>query len=359
MWLVQYKDSYSRLRLSRGYAATGESAIMGIDFLNFVWNRDEDEHPVRYLPVNFKSDNGAFEKRAEVRAMFDALTVERKRSRPHNKDSNQKVETGWKILWRKFELPLAMDLIDANIKTITLSDYNDLLHEFLTREQFESHPSLGTSKGEVYRQSIMTYPPREIDIDLREIACRVEHRSVKQDLIVRYQNEDYEAPLYAMDQRIRIYKNMAGELMGELIEEDRKPFLLKPYRVRDYDDFENRPHRTYRQEREQILKSKEREAKQGNKAAEVSFQEGKRIFMKPETNEAVPNSPFTESDVASDAFGSVYAAKVYIGSQLPDGQTYKDVAFAFDDMLLITTSKQAINTVLAELNHKPKMRALK
>jgi len=46
-WLVQLKDSYSRVRILQAYAATGESALMGLEFLNFCYNRPEDDNPLR------------------------------------------------------------------------------------------------------------------------------------------------------------------------------------------------------------------------------------------------------------------------------------------------------------------------
>ena len=53
-------------------------------------------------------------------------------------------------------------------------------------------------------------------------------RKVDQVCRVAIMGRFYEAPLFAIGERIRIYSNGAGEFMGELIDELRKPFKLKP-----------------------------------------------------------------------------------------------------------------------------------
>lgn len=352
LWICQYKESFSRLRIARAFGATGESGILGIEFLNFVWNRPADDHPLRHIPWNLKTDNGAFEKKLEVRAMLEALGIGSPRTRPGNHDSNQKVETGFKTLWRQFELSLSVDFDSKNIKTLFLSDYNDLLHEFLIQEQFKKHPRQECSRGEAYRQDILAHPPREIDVDLREIACRVWERRVGQDLIVQFEGEIYEAPVFAMGKMIRVYKNMHGELMGELIDEYReKPFALKPYRIREYGDFEHRPRQTYRQEQEQVLREQRKTSppaplKRGE-SGPVEY--GNRVFFEPVKTVQKPNSPFADAEAGGDAFPSVYAAKIYIGKRLPLGETYADYGYVFDEMLAATLSRAEIDAVLAEI----------
>lgn len=358
LWIVQYKESFSRLRIARAYGATGESGILGIEFLNFVWNRPEDQHPLRHLPWNLKTDNGAFEKKLEVRAMLEALGIGGQRSRPGNHDSNQKVETGFKTLWRQFELSLSVDFDSKNIKTLYLGDYNDLLHEYLTEEQFRKHPLMQASRGEAYRQSILAHRPREIDVDLREIACKVWERRVGQDLIVQFEGEIYEAPVFAMGKMIRVYKNMHGELMGELIDEYReKPFALKSYRIREYGDFEHRPRQTYRQEQEQVLREQKRKDTPlnpplvGGKAVEY----GNRVFFEPVKTVQKPDSPFADAEAGGDTFPSVYAAKIYIGKRLPLGENYADYGYVFDEMLTETLSRAEIDAVLAQINNQEAM----
>jgi len=352
-WLVQVVDSYSRIRIARAYGATGESGLMGLEFLNFCFNRPEDSHPLRYLPVYLKTDNGAFEKKKEVKSALEALQIEPRRSKPYNKDSQGKVERKWREAWQGFELPLALDMLEAGNKTIYLSEYNDLLHEFCINEIQNNHPIKSKElRADLYRESILKYPPREIDLNVLEVACSVQERTVKADLMISLNGQKYEAPVYCLDKRIRVYRNMYGELIGELLEEDRKPFTLTEYRFRDIDDFENRHSNTYRQERKKLIKS---EAKADSKPASVNS-ESNRLFFTPKPEMADVKSPFANAETAGENFPSIYAAKVYIGQNLPGEKTYKEFAEVFDEMLAKTLSKSEIDEVLIVINNGPKLR---
>lgn len=334
-WLVQLKDSYSRVRILQAYAATGESALMGLEFLNFCYNRPEDDNPLRYVPDMLKSDSGAFEKKKEVRAALQALQIEPRRSRPYNKDSQGKVESGFRSVWGEFELKLAIKM--GSGARIYLSEYNELLMEFCIEDMQKKHPFQDDTREAAYRKSLLIHPPREIDIDLLQVACKVEYRTVPQTLMVQYGGQQYEAPVYAMGKRIRIYRNMLGELMGELQEEDRKPFILQPFRYREIDDFEHRPHSTYRQQREQAIKQTEQK-------------ETKRIFFPPKPEKVQPESPFSNVDQETAIFPNIYTARAYIGAQLRAlGATYADYADIFDPLLQEDLSRESIDAVLKEI----------
>jgi len=225
-------------------------------------------------------------------------------------------------------------------KTIHLNDYNELLCEFMAiMDAQKSHPVFTEeSRYYIYRKGLLKKPPRQIDVDVLQIACRVEYRMVPQTLMISLDNEKYEAPSYAMGKRVRIYKNMAGELMGELQEEDRKPFILKPYQFRKIDDFSHRPHLTYRQEREAAIKNHP-----------ANERKSKQLFMpvKPETIK--PDSPFI-SGTEEPVFSSPYQARVYIGNALQIyGQTYADYADVFDEMLDADLRKKSIDEVLESI----------
>jgi transposase InsO family protein len=341
---VQIVDRFSRLKLSRAYGATGETGLLGLEFLNFVYNRPEDDHPLRYIPTTLKSDNGAFIKKREVRSALEALKINRSLSRPYAKDSQGVIERRFRTLWQQFELPLAMKIKELG-GTIHLGDFNDLMHEYCTSQQVLEHPTMkGQRRGDLYRQSILSYPPREIDISLLEVACKVYERKVNQDLIIRFNGDEYEAPAYCVGKFIRIHKNMEGELIGELIEEDRKPFILKPFRYRKLGDFEHRPAATYRQKRTRILKGQESTPpKKNNQPA------GNRHFFEPSPDTVETDSPFTREDVSGTKFPSVFAAKAYIGKQLSPAHTYNDFAFVFDELLETTLDRVEIDQVLNEI----------
>lgn len=345
-WLAQVKDDFSSLRLARAYAATGESGPLGLEFLNFCWLRPEDDHPMRFLPDILKSDQGAFAKSKPVKNAMRALEIEMRLSKPYNKESQGKVESGWRVIWRRFELPLSLRLGDG--ATICIDDYNVLMHEFLAAEQSLSHPSpvLKGQRGALYRESLLSrqnnakHPLRKTDRDILELACKIERRKVSdQTLMVQYPGGPYEAPVYAMNKWIWVYRNYRGEVIGELMEGSRGPFPLRAFRERDLDDFRNRPHQTYRQKIEQ-------------EAAPVEpYREGKRVFMPAVAETVTPDSPFAAAPDTGDAFGSVYKAKIYIGGQIRQmtGESYAEYADVFDQVLEESLSRAHIDAFLDQM----------
>jgi transposase InsO family protein len=347
-WIVSLVDSYSRVRLSRAYPATNESAFLGLGFLHWVWTREEDAIPLRYLSDILKTDNGAFAKRTEVTAAFTSLGVDLRTSAPGNKDSQGKVERPFRTLWQRFELFLSVKMDRAGQETLLLREYNDLLLEYCAQEMQEAHPihRLHTREA-LYRQSILQHAPRQFDGDIFDHAFRVEERQVGRDLMVKFRGENYEAPLYCLGKSIRVYQNMNGELMGDLIDDYReKPFLLTPYRVREYDDYENRPHGTYRQQMEKELRQeKQAKVKDTHDPAAAESQPAKQKFLPPRPIAAKAESVFTLNN-SPETFKSPFEAQAYIGKQLPEGYTYQTFRHVFDDLLESTLEKKAIDAVL-------------
>lgn len=339
-WICQVKNSFSRLRIARAYAATSEDGFIGLDTLYFYWCRPEDQHPLRYVPDCLKTDNGSFARRAEVKAALGALDIQFDKARPYNHDSQGKVESGFKSLWRRFEMPLAYKLGAG--ATIYLSEYNELLHEHLAVKDAQlPHPVYKDTREAIYRMGILRHPPRTVDVDILQVACRVFVRSVPQTLMIQLDGDAYEAPSYTMGKRVRVYRNMLGELMGELLEEDRKPFVLQPFRRRARGDFSHRPHATYRQER-------------ATEIDRLATKNGKRVFMPPKPKTIVPDSPFVDAGPSVE-FAGIYQARVYIGEQLRCvGETYRDYADVFDPLLQDDLSKESIDAVLKEIKQQTK-----
>lgn len=354
-WLAQVKESKSRCRLIRAYAATSEDGFIGLDLLNWNFNRGEDEHCMHHLPWRIKTDRGSFSRRKEVLGAMKALEIDLKlsgRGGKSNKDSQGKVESGFRGLWQGFELDMAIRLGEGS--TIYLCEYNELLHEWLiTDDSQKKHPLLNDTREAVYRKSILLHPPRTIDIDVMQVACKVEKRKVTQSLMIQYENEQFEAPVYCMDKWVRIYKNMFGELMGELIEEHHKPFVLKAYYFNDVDDFSHGHKLTYRQEREIVVEreSVERKAKKKDK----------RLYMPPKPVKVEPDSPFMETrpfDSAQGEFENEWLARVFIGEQLRYiGASYAEYEHVFDPLLADDLTRASIEQVLdAVKNSHQKMR---
>jgi len=348
LWLCQLKDSYSGIRLARGYGATGESALMGLEFLNYCYNRKEDDHPLNYIPDMLKSDNGAFEKKKEVKAVLEALQIEARRSKPYNKDSQGKIESGWATAWRRFELPLSIKL-GAGTRLL-LAEYNQLLHQFSIKDMAKEHTRYDKyTKEKYYRIGIMEHPPREISDEIIHHAFRVEYRTVRQDLMVTIDKVPYECPAFAEGKRIRVYKSMSGEFRGELIDEDRKQFGLIPYRFRKIDDFEHRHPATYRQKLEVEVERIEKERIETKDRSE-DWQQYKQAIIPSIHQEA--ESPFHRQD-AKDAeiiFNSDREARLYIGKHLPKGKTFMDFKYYFEPILAkAKIEKKSIDYILEQL----------
>ena len=343
-WLVGITDAYSRIGLSRMYAASGESATIGIDFLNYVYGRAEDEHPLRYLPDILKTDNGAFIKNEDVKGMLNALEIKGELVIPYAKRGIQKQESAWKRLWRRYELDLAIKMGDG--KTIHLNDYNELLEIHTINDLQADHPVREGTRVHNYLSSLTAHPPRTIDVDLSEVAFRVLVRIVRDDLTVSINNNKYECPAFANGKQVRIYRNRAGEFVGELIDEYRKPFILKPTKgYVEVGNFDNREHQTYRERIEQEMKRESRG--QGAEGREQSADGVEIKYIPPREERFEPETKFTEalSDEVS-VFSSVYEAKVYISKRLLKGESYGKYAEYFDELLSKTLERVHIDYLI-------------
>ncbi len=338
-WIVSVKDSYSRIRLARAYGATGESINMGLDFLNWVWNREHDDHPMRHLPERLKTDNGAFAKSKEVIKVMDAYNIELFRSTPGNKDSQGKIESGFHALWNCFELDFAMDLGDG--AEVTLSEYNERLFQYCVEESEKQHPFRKFVTREMdYKESIMSHPPREINADVRQYAFQTFERSVDQARMVWIDNKPYRAPGFAEGKRIRILRNRRGEFIGEMMDEGRESFNLAPYEYTRDGDYEHREHATYKQKMARVVEEIE---KGTYDEKDDSWEDIKQSIQPSVTVEA--ESPFNNKEI----FGSEREAKLYIADRLPAGHVYADYAEVFSSLLQGEINKEAIDIVLKQI----------
>ncbi|MEO1479722.1 MAG: hypothetical protein AAFV01_14205, partial [Bacteroidota bacterium] len=241
-WIIQLKDSYSRVRIARAYAASGESALVAMGFLRWVWTREEDEHPIKYLPHILKLDNGATAKRREFKRMCEELEIDLRTSAPYNSQSQGKVESGFRSLHRRFDMALALRMGAG--ATIWMRDYNALLHEHLVEDAGLRHPRQRCTRMHSYRSSLRAYPQREVDMDIVRLASRTERRRVAPSCMVDFDGEPFEAPARYAGEWIMVHRNMAGELVGEPLQGEGKPFTLRPYYFSGMDDYSHRPEDT-------------------------------------------------------------------------------------------------------------------
>lgn len=344
-WLVGITDAYSRVSLARMYAASGESAAIGIDFLNYVYTRPEDEHPLRYLPDILKTDNGAFIKNEDISGMLEALEVESELVIPYLKHGIQKQESAWRRLWQRFELNLALKLGDG--KTISLSDYNEELEIHMMNDLQAEHPVRNGTRLHNYLSSLTAHPPRTLDVDLADVAFRVFTRTVGDDLTISLNKEKYECPLFTIGKQIRAYRNRSGELVGELIDEYKKPFILKPTKgYVELGNYEHRENQTYRQKIEKEMKNESR-----TQSVERRVQNEVEIkYIPPREKLFEPETKFDQAlsdDV--EIFSSAYEAKVYISKKLKKGDSYALYAEYFDDLLSKTLKREHVDYLLGSI----------
>lgn len=251
-WVAAVMDEYSRLRLVRYYAATGEDRYMGLALLHFLFSRPEDDHLMRHVPERLKSDQGAFLKSAEARAACEALEIDPKFAEPGNKESQGKIERQFRTLWQKVEARLATSLVrqQGEKATITLSDLSVRVHAYTVREHDLPHPTRhGATRGALYQQSVLQRRPPVLEGDLRDYAFRTWERRADAAAMISVENALLQVPDHAIGKWVRVYRTMHGEWAGSLIDGfSAEPFAITPFRFTEVDDFSARPHRTFEQE---------------------------------------------------------------------------------------------------------------
>ncbi len=322
LWVVQLKDSYSRVRLVRGYGARGESAQLGIEFLQWAYTREDDDNPMRYIPDMLKSDNGAFMKSGETRNLLRVLQIEGKTSKPFNKESQGKVESGFASVWRKFELKSAIQLGVGS--QLTLTEYNRMAAEYLAKDMMKAHPVRKKITREMdYRISVANRQQREVNEDFFVHAHRTIDRVVKQTLTVSIDNVEYKCPAYAEGKKITIFRMLSGEMIGELQEEHKRPFTLELFEAHRLGDFENRPHASNRQKLKKEMKLEKenyRRKRNNNEFDKIRQAVNNSIKQKANTAWETPEKK---------GFDTEREARVYIGKRLPAGVSFPDVDFMF------------------------------
>ncbi|MBN2200468.1 transposase family protein [bacterium] len=357
-WITSVVDEYSRVEACHAFAASGESWVIGLDMLHRIFNREpSDPHPLRHVPERLKTDNGAFIKRAEVRAALDAFGIECKRTRPGNHDSQGKIEKRFSIIWNKFELPLAIRLGAGS--NIWLSEYNELLHEFTIERLSLEHPLFFETRGATYARSVQSRVQLTIESDILQHAFRVDYRTVADTLLFSFGGLAYRAPYWAQNRRVRVYRNLNGQVLVESIEDGRIEAAVPPangekFPHRDLDDFEHGPAATYRQQIETEL-GQEARAKAGNPDTDrgwLMYQEGNKIFMPPRTAAVDPASPFEERKEETE-YRSADLARVAIGAaiyEISEGEwTYDDFRETFEPILAVTLSKETVARKIEDL----------
>jgi hypothetical protein len=395
-WLVGLTDAYSRASLVQCYAATGESVLIGIEFLNFAYNRSltpgpspdtrrgeglpsssplsslsgqqsphpalsqsgrgDEGHPMVYLPDVLKTDNGAFIKNESVKMLLYKLGVKSELSKPMKKRGIQKREAAWKIYWRRFELPMYIKFKEGY--TIHLQDYNALAHEYMIKLLDRNVPGKAVTRGHAYRTSIAMREQRIVSVDMRELLTRPYMRVVNDDLTITIKNQKYAAPRNFMGKRVSAWVNMNGEVVAELLEEPGKPVIMPPTDgFVSVGDFSGREAQSFRSKIEDEIAGEKRQHTPGPSREGNSIQ-----YLPVRKKEVEPDNVYDAARLHTPAYGhpsqegiqfrNEFEAKVYIANQFGRNASYADYAEIFDPLLIDTLRKADIDLVIAGIKEK-------
>ena len=203
----------------------------------------------------------------------------------------------------------------------------------------------------MYRSSLAAHPPRILGVDIRELSIKRYERVVADTLLVSINKQKFSCPQGTQGKRIRIVKNHLGEFVGEMIDGySKEPFVLIPSQgFVELDDFEHRAHHTYRQKIETEVERDKREKREEKRQKKNE----KRLFLEPKEKTVEPDTVFSQARAdKAYCFPSAFQAQAYIGKHLPEGQTYKDYADIFDELLVLDLKRESIDLVLKAINRQ-------
>jgi transposase InsO family protein len=276
-WICQLRDEYSRLRLVQYYPATSESAILGVHFLKWCWQRPGDDHLMNELPERLKADQGTFMKSKIATRLLDKLNVKKIMAAPGNPKSQGKVERGFRSLWH-YEAEVATRLIRAGKDKVKLSTVRRYIHDLMIQEHDKTHPVRSGTRGDAYQQSLLRHSLRTVDADLLDLAARTWERRADATCKITIDGVPYEVPYFAAEQSVRVHRHPDGRLVGELVDGYRAgdPFQITPYEFADLDEQRER-RQTYAEE-----------------IAEQARENQKVRALKPEPENEDPETVFDE-----------------------------------------------------------------
>ena len=332
LWVVGLIDEYSRLGLIRYFVAANENSLMGLEFLYWVWSRPEDGHPLRYVPEYLRTDNGSFAKSAYTQSMLQALGIEWMPIQVGNKQALGKKERQWRTLWSRYELQTVVLLGDKH--TLYLNDLNEMAMDWMREDMLQKHQYFEASKEAVYRRSLLAHPPRTVDVDVVRLACRVEERTVRLDATISLDGELWQVPEEYVGRRIRVYRSITGEVIGERFETGER-FVLSPFKAKVFGNYK-RFADTYGEQ----MQKKGLPFETGSVLD--SAQKKEQAFLRPTERDIAVDSPFADMDNAR--FKTVEEARSYVGRMLQVPYTW--VAHLFDDVLSQTLDRRTINKVI-------------
>jgi transposase len=321
LWLGSLVDKYSRCRVVRYYVSDGETAKMGLDLLEYAWNRPADEHPLNSLPQYLKLDNGPLQKLKETELALNAVNVELQPTTPGNKDAMGAVERQWRTFWQRFELNELKRR--GNHFEIYLSQLNELAHEYAIAETQKRHPVYrNLTRAQIYKRSLVAYPPTRYEGNLLNYATRPLERRVNQDRSVWVDNIAHKAPARYAGEKILVYRNLSGSMVGQA--SDGSLFVVADHNKRNvFGEYRSEPD-TYRET--------------------IEKQTGPTLEIKPKTKNIKPDS-IHELEVAEILTLTYKQAREEIALRL--NVKYTDVATFFDEYIDAGTTKSRLDKIIS------------
>lgn len=344
-WLCGMTDAYSRIGISRMFVAPGESVLMGLEFVNWVYGREKDANPLQNLPEKLKLDNGVMGKSIPFNEVLDVLHITKELVIPLKKRGIQKQESAWKTLWRRFELPFALRLKKNTI--ITLAEYNDALQQFSVEWAQRDHPTKNGSRIHVYMSGLQLHEQREVTVDMSVLLCKQYKRRVDNAGLITVDKQKYNVP----DDRyigkmINVSINANGDAVGELVDEYSKPFALKE--VKGYvevGDFEHRQKQSYRGKLQEQMK----ESKVQSPKSEADTRTPVVSYLKPVVRKQQVTNKFEDVTSAPEyVFPSKLEAIKYVSEliyQRNRSETYEDYREVFEAAFESNLSKGYVDQV--------------
>lgn len=144
-------------RYVRAVASLGESGLDAMEFLCGAFAKREDPRdPMHGLPDDLWADQGPLVKYAATRDLLDRLGVDVVTGKPYQHTRQGGIESGWRTLWRRFELSLFLLSRPGEPYTTTVTALNARLAEYLASDvnAKESRNEHGISRRDAWVRGI-------------------------------------------------------------------------------------------------------------------------------------------------------------------------------------------------------------
>ena len=156
MKLVAYGicDDYSGYRLSQYVVAPGESALGGINFLQWAWSSELEHAPFEGWPEILYSDNGPLTRHQAFSVFAERLTLKVETHMPYRSQATGKVENNWRTLWKRFETEFFFNPAWESLE-ISLTEFNQETAAFWKGWNQKRHRRLPISREMAWHRSIL------------------------------------------------------------------------------------------------------------------------------------------------------------------------------------------------------------